>query len=455
MKIEVDGTGYDNAADVLLGANEIVASAYTSLTSALSGYGAMGGDDTSSEEFVAGYDSSARGVVVAISDLAVAFGTMATLTESSGANHRDADAGSIYRGRGAGGGQERDSIAPREVAAITPPSALGGDASDTPEFWDLIVDHLQGWAWPSADTDRLRQAAGTWETVGAALDRVPSSCEVARTHLSAQRSPEIAMATRAVSEVEQAATDLAAECRNIATSCTEYAEKVDGTKDLVRGLLKDLAIEIGATAVVSGLASLVTFGGAAAVGASVALARAVSYARRVVVALQGIRAIRAIGIMIRTVDKATDVTRLLRKFRSARNLRRRPPGRLPETGRPKSYGYDRDGQRLPYANSRPGYGPNQVDDVFRRAMDEDGKVFVLDKNGIPVEIDWRPGMPRTGVWDMGHVPNSEYRTLRDQYLSGEITHKQFLDEFRDPSNYRPEHPGRNRSGVDEAIRRYG
>lgn len=453
MRLEVDAAGYDTAAGALLDGNALVASAYSSLTSSLSGYGAMGGDDTSSEEFVAGYDASAKGVVTAIADLATALGTVAVVTDASGANHRDADAGSVYGAGGAAGDGEGGAVEPTAVSAYTPPSSLGGDAGDMPEFWDMIVDHLQGWAWPSADTDRLREAAGTWRTAAGQLERAPSYCSVATSQLAGQRSPEIATATSALGEIEQAATDLAAECRSLADSCDEYAEKVDSTKDLVKGLLKDLAIEIGATAVVSGLASLVTFGGAAAVGASVAVARAVSYAKKVIVALQGIRAIRAIGIMVRTVDKATDVTRVLRKFRSARRLRHRPTGDLPETGKPNSYGYDGDGARMPYANNRPGYGPDQVDDVWRKALDEDGDVWVRNKDGDLVKIDWEPGQPRRDVWDMGHRPGAEYRDLRDDYLSGKISKEEYLARYRNPDNYAPEHPGRNRSGVDEATPR--
>lgn len=456
MRLEIEVSAYDSAAEALLGGNTMVASAYGSLTSKLSGYSAMGGDDTSSEEFVAGYDRSAAEVVAAIGDLATAFGTLATITDSSGANHRDADAGSVYRDGGAGAGAEAGAaagVAPKEVATYTPPSALGGDAGDMPEFWDVIVDHLQGWAWPSADTGRLREAAGTWRTMAGQLDQAPSYCRTASSQLAGQRSPEISLATTAIGDLSKAATDLAGACRDLADSCEEYAEKVDTTKDVVKGLLRDLAIEIGATAVVSGLASLVTFGGAAVVGGGVAVARAIACARKVIVALQGIRAIRAIAVVARTVDKATDVRVVLRRFQSARNLRHKPTGKLPPKGKPNSYGYDKSGDRLPYANSRPDYGKGQVDEVYRRSMDENGDVFVLDEHGNLVKIEWSPGQSRDGVWDMGHVRGHEYRDLRDDYLSGRITKDEFMQRYRDPDNYEVQHPGRNRSHMDEAPSR--
>ena len=50
---------------------------------------------------------------------------------------------------------------------------------------------------------------------------------------------------------------------------------------------------------------------------------------------------------------------------------------------------------------------------------------------------------------MGHVSDAKYSKLRDKYLSGEISKKEFLEEFHDANNYRVEDPLRNRSHVDE------
>ena len=61
--------------------------------------------------------------------------------------------------------------------------------------------------------------------------------------------------------------------------------------------------------------------------------------------------------------------------------------------------------------------------------------------------------PRRDKWDMGHRDSHEYRDLRDEYLNGDIDKDEFLRRYRDPENYRVEHPGRNRSGVDEATPR--
>ncbi|MFB9314308.1 hypothetical protein [Nocardioides plantarum] len=325
IALDVSGGGYDSAAEAFVGGNQAIARGYTSLVGKLSGYSAMAGDDTSSEDFVANYDSAAADTVGAIAELATAYGNLALLTATSGKNHGDANRGSVYGGAAAGGGDAAEPQ-PDVVSAYTPPSSLGGDNQDMPEFWNLVVDHLQGWAWPSADTGKLREAAGTWRAVADDIDRAPSFASVADSHLSGQKSPEIPFARTAIGELKTQTTDLAAHCRELAGACDDYAEQVDTTRDTIKGLIKDLAIEVGATAVVSGLLSVVTFGGAAAVGAGVALQRAISCARNIIKALMALKAVRAIGTMVRTLPKIRSVRSALKKFQNIRKVRRAAKG---------------------------------------------------------------------------------------------------------------------------------
>jgi len=155
-----------------------------------------------------------------------------------------------------------------------------------------------------------------------------------------------------------------------------------------------------------------------------------------------------------------------------------PTGPLPPHGEPGSFGYDDDGNRMPYANDRPKYGPTQVLDTWDLSREEQiariesGRadlpmpgpdqqwVRVLDDAQPPTMyvdgdgdrhglIRWAPGMPRDGVWDMGHVGGQEYRDLRLEYLNGDLTFNQFMEQYRDPQNYRVQDPGRNRSHIDE------
>ena len=151
---------------------------------------------------------------------------------------------------------------------------------------------------------------------------------------------------------------------------------------------------------------------------------------------------------------------------------------LPAKGEPGSFGYDQNGDLLPYANHRPDYGPTQVEDVWTNSRKDqldkirDGELklpepgpdemwvqvkdnatvtddIVETSNGKWRKIEWHPGEPRNGLWDMGHKPGSEYDTLREQYLSGEMSTEEFIEKYRNSKNYEVQDPGRNRSHVDE------
>ncbi|MBF9350457.1 hypothetical protein HA138_11800 [Mycobacteroides chelonae] len=138
---------------------------------------------------------------------------------------------------------------------------------------------------------------------------------------------------------------------------------------------------------------------------------------------------------------------------------------------------DMEGNPLKYLNgNRPDYGPNQLIDVWGLSREEQiadirgGKLDLPEpgpdqqwvrlhptgpigddwtvENGHRL-IEWQDGDSRTGLWDMGHVGGNEYAKLRDQYHDGLITFRDFIDEYRDPENYRVQDPYRNRSHIDE------
>ncbi|SPF68127.1 HNH/ENDO VII superfamily nuclease with conserved GHE residues [Propionibacterium ruminifibrarum] len=142
------------------------------------------------------------------------------------------------------------------------------------------------------------------------------------------------------------------------------------------------------------------------------------------------------------------------------------PNGLPPTGEPNSYGYDSNGTRMPYANSRPSYDPgdpangipSQEERVFEAARNEDGEVIVRDINNQERVVEWEPGEPHNDMdsgWDMGHKPGKEYAKMRDKYLNHEYSpdpienERLFLEDYRNPDNYIPQDPLRNRSHMDE------
>ena len=154
-------------------------------------------------------------------------------------------------------------------------------------------------------------------------------------------------------------------------------------------------------------------------------------------------------------------------------------GGMPARGEPNSYGYDENGDLLPYANERPQYTKEQIEKVWTnsrndqlkqirngkldlpepgadqlwvRALDDaaDGPDMHVDADGGKWrKVEWRSGEPRDGLWDMGHISEAKYSELRDRSLSGKISKDKFLEEFRKADNYRVEDPLRNRSHIDE------
>ena len=290
-RVDVAGSGYDGASEALIAVNHDAAIYYENLTADLSGYGAMAGDDSTSDDFAREYDANAQLAVDALRDLVDAAGNLGVTTALSIENHRRANGGSVYGGPAVvyDGSQSLVDAGEVDVPAFSLPSSEGGDSSGTPEFWDMIVDHLQGFAWPNADVDKLRQAAASWRSAQSGIGGLTTSCDIAIDQLGGQRSPEIPLATGATRELRTGATDLGVVCGDIAQACDDYADEVEHHRETIKDILEDLAIEIGATAAIGVVTSFFTFGGGGAVAAGVAATRIASAANRVRIALQALK----------------------------------------------------------------------------------------------------------------------------------------------------------------------
>ena len=93
-------------------------------------------------------------------------------------------------------------------------------------------------------------------------------------------------------------------------------------------------------------------------------------------------------------------------------------------------------------NSRPSFRRGVVEQTFENAKGPDG--LVRDPLHSDIVIEWKPGQPRIGVWDMGHLPGHKYSNMHKKYLRGELTPREFRDWYNNPKNYRPELPSTNR-----------
>lgn len=322
--IDVQGGGYDSATEAFIGGNQLAALYYNGLTDALSGYGAMAGDDATSTEFSNQYDAAARDAVGAFNDLVDSFATLGKLTSASIENHRRANSASVFnRPAPVYTGATALGDGPVDVAERTPPSSLGGDNEDFPEFWNLVVDHLQGFAWPNANTGRLREAGARWRTAAGDLRNLPSYCDTAIGQLQGQRSPEVPLAVNAARDVKLAAEDLADMCDSLADACEQYATTVEEHRDIIKGIMRDLAIEAGISVGVGVVVGFFTFGGGAAAGAAIAGTRAVKAALKILDALNDLRRLakaRAVLKLETVIGKIPGLRSVLKRFKKADNL---------------------------------------------------------------------------------------------------------------------------------------
>jgi hypothetical protein len=93
------------------------------------------------------------------------------------------------------------------------------------------------------------------------------------------------------------------------------------------------------------------------------------------------------------------------------------------------------------AQRPPRYRKGVPEKIWEDAKDKDGKVFDPHTGE---ELTWDRSRSRDGQWDMGHLKENSYEQLRQQFIDGEISWKEFLDEYNNTANYRPEGRGPNR-----------
>ncbi|MXG91952.1 hypothetical protein GRQ65_20620 [Nocardioides sp. YIM 123512] len=317
--VTVDPAAFDRAAESFALANKVAAQLCTGMEGALAGYGQMAGDDKTSDDFAAGYDGAAADTMAAAADLVGALAALALITSASGANHRGANNASRYSKTPpeyTGGQFDPLPDTTVTVGAFTPPSAVGGDDPGTPKFWDMLTDYLEGWTWPGADVARLRRAGETWRHFGRMLQTsVSPYLDVAVSELEGQESPEVGTATSVTRGLLLEIEQFKVHCEDLGNACDDYATQVEAVRETVRGILEDLAVEIGITAVIAGVGSLFTAGGAGAAGGVVAGWRLAAAARKVIGAFTAMKAVVRAAAVVRLTRVAGKVPILARRFR--------------------------------------------------------------------------------------------------------------------------------------------
>ncbi|HET9900535.1 MAG TPA: RNase A-like domain-containing protein, partial [Actinomycetes bacterium] len=211
-----------------------------------------------------------------------------------------------------------------------PPTVLGAQPATFDDKRQWILDHLEGFVWPGADTERLRDAAQTWRTAADGVTDLTTYCDVVVDHLAAQESPEIPLALAALDElrslVESTSGDLAA----IAGACDGYAAQVEDTHARLHALLDEILQMVVEGIVISVAIGVITGGAGAAAGGAATVARVAAQSPRFHAIISALRAAAAPTTQaVRTTRETLRATRFrLEKFTHARARMRTERGAI-------------------------------------------------------------------------------------------------------------------------------
>jgi hypothetical protein len=408
VRIAVEGGGYGSAAGALRAGNELAAQQYGTLTQKLGEYAGMAGDDYTSQEFAREYDAAAQEAIDGLDDVVDAFTSLASRVRQSHQNHRHANVAAAY-GHPAPDPDGTDFQAGTvDVGSVRLASSLGANDADVPQFWNEILDHLEGFAWPNADTARLRDAAATWWSAASGVAELASSCDTAIARLETQESPEVPLAVAAVGDLRRAVSDLAAEMRAVGDACEEYAAGVEEHRAIVRGIVADMAVEAGLSIVAGAVVGFFTFGGGAAAGGAVAGWRIASAAQKILTtlrALHDLARVRAVARLTAVVERIGPLRSVLLRLKRGERLRaierakkvRGGPGTpLDVSARPPTAGADWEGR---VANNgkgevwrRPGATGNADSIRIEDPSPDypDGCVRFYNSKGQPIDLNGKP-----------------------------------------------------------------
>jgi hypothetical protein len=269
--IVVDSVSYADSAGAFERANQGAALVFDTLSGKLAHCGGMAGDASLAAEFAAAYDETAQLALGSIGDLVDAFAACGRLTAASLTHHGHAENRSVISGRTVFDG----GLCVSGYVAILPcslPSSLGGDMSGLPGWASWILDQVEGFVWPDADTELLREAAACWRAASAQVDDLTDHCSCAVDSFSQLRSPEVPIAIDVCEAMAGRCRGVADQCIALATACESYADHVDEQRaailDLVHDLIRDAVIIEGVGILLSSVSAGTTAAGATALNAA-------------------------------------------------------------------------------------------------------------------------------------------------------------------------------------------
>ena len=316
--MRVDSAPLADTATTFKRGNQAAARAHDGLARRLAGSGAMAGDAAIAEEFASAYDEAASAALSAVGDLVDAFATCGRITSASLANHGHAENRSLISGRTVfSGGCVSGYVA---VLPCSLPASLGGDLAGFPAWAAWLLDQVEGFVWPDADTARLRAAGAAWRDASAEVGALTGYCSSAVGAFSQLCSAELPVAIEVTETLAARCEAVADQCAVLARACEDYADHVEEQRaailDLVHDLLRDAVIIEGVGLLLGAVTVGTTAAGATALNAA-RIAAAAPRFLRIVATLRGLVVTCAAPLRL-AAGTLRDVRRELAVFRRAR-----------------------------------------------------------------------------------------------------------------------------------------
>jgi len=237
--------------------------------------GQMAGSDDAGTAWAASYDKRVGDVLGTVNDLIAAMQNYGGVVIQAGYNHAVAEHDATPNQRGPA------PVKPDEPSVFAgclavPPSA-GGSGKGLLDDAIGLVEKI-GVPVPDGDTDKIGKAADAWDRLATVHETtaIAEALDVDARSFADTHSPEVDQITADLRALGDATKSVLAGCAELSRSCAAYKSALDDLRNQLEGILKDLAIELAASAAITIAASFVTFG----VGALAGTAKAAQSIRK-------------------------------------------------------------------------------------------------------------------------------------------------------------------------------
>ena len=185
---DVDSDSYTSACSEFYYANHAIIDKVGNLGGRLASSGAMAGSDAGGQEWAKQYDAVSGPLVQAGADIGESMGQMANLLNASLKNHRGAEYGAQLDGppQYQTSTDDGDADPDHWVETLSPGSlpSVSGGTGDNPDLWHWLVDHMEGFLWPDADTGKMRSAGQAWISAGQTLTSYSYNVDAAKSTIA-------------------------------------------------------------------------------------------------------------------------------------------------------------------------------------------------------------------------------------------------------------------------------